>query len=63
MEGVAKTSSDSLPFNAAEDALITAVRLFVVPQYEGQLDSEGAKLVALLGAAIPAAPAVAVSEL
>ncbi len=63
VQGVAKTSSDSLPFSAAEDALITAVRLFVVPQYEGQLDSEGAKLVALLGAAIPAAPAVAVSEL
>lgn len=63
VQGVAKTSSDSLPFDSAEDALIAAVRLFIVPQYEGRLDSDGAKLVALLVGAIPAAPVEPISEL
>ena len=52
-QGIAKTSSDSEAFEDIETAFLTAVRLFVVPQYEGQPEPSGEQLTKSLKAVLP----------
>ncbi len=52
-EGIAKTSTDSEAFEKLETAFLVAIRLFVVPQYEGQPNSYGEQLVKSLEGALP----------
>lgn len=62
-QGVAPTASMAPAFESAADALATAIRLFVVPQYEGQSSAEGEKLVGQVESAAPSIPASTLSEL
>lgn len=52
VQAIAPTASGSPAFDSAEAALAVAIRLFVVPQYEGQPIEDGDKLIEQLGAAI-----------
>lgn len=54
-QGIAQTSSNAAAFDTVEAAFLVAVRLFVVPQYEGQPEPSGEQLVKSLGATLPAA--------
>jgi MoxR-like ATPase len=62
-QGVAPTVSNAPAFGSAAEALATAIRLFVVPQYEGQPSDDGDKLVGQVQAAAPSIPNSAVDEL
>lgn len=52
-QGIARTSSDSQAFESPQDAFLVAVRLFVVPQYEGQPETYGDALVKALQVSLP----------
>lgn len=52
VQAIAPTASGSPAFDSVEDALAVAIRLFVVPQYEGQPVEDGDRLVEALRTAI-----------
>jgi MoxR-like ATPase len=63
VQGVAPTASDAPAFATPLDALAVAIRLFVVPQYEGQPVSDGDDLINRLRDAAPSIPADALNEI
>lgn len=62
-QGVAPTASKAPAFDSATEALASAVRLFVVPQYEGQPSDDGDRLVSQIKAATPSISATKLDEL
>lgn len=52
VEGLAETASGTPTFEDEREALLTAVRLLVVPQYEGQPQSAGTQLLTTIDAAV-----------
>ena len=54
VEGLTKTASGEPTFASDAEAVLTAARLLVVPQYEGQPLTSGEKLLGILDALLPA---------
>jgi MoxR-like ATPase len=59
VEGLAETASGTPTFVNEVEAILTAVRLLVAPQYEGQPLDAGEKLLSIIDAAIPTTNAAA----
>lgn len=53
LEALASTASGHPSFDSAQGAMVAAFRLFVVPQYEGALTTDGDALAAIVEVALP----------
>lgn len=53
IEGLTETASGEPTFSSDEEAILTATRLLIVPQYEGQPLTAGKKLLSLIDEVVP----------
>ena len=62
-QGVAPTASGTPAFRSEADALVAAIRLLIVPQYEGQPVVDGSKLIDQLESVSPSISATSLNDL